>query len=219
MQENRQMRWAFIRKVYSILCMQFLLTFGISMAMFLIHPVRVFMATANGFFVMIAIMIVTFILCMMMHCFSQRHPWNYILLLLFTLAMSFMVGAATTQRKGDTVLLAAGLTLVVTVGLTLFTFIAAKRGCDFNFMGPFLFCSLLLLIAFGIIRIIFPMGRLGEQVIGCIGALIFSGFIIYDTDNVIKRFNYDQYIDATACLFLDIINLFMYLLAILDGRD
>ncbi|KAL3634467.1 hypothetical protein CASFOL_021521 [Castilleja foliolosa] len=219
MQENPQMRWAFIRKVYSILCVQFLLTFGISMAMFLIHPVRVFMGTRNGFFVMIAIMIVTFILCMMMHCFSQQHPWNYVFLLLFTLAMSFMVGAASTQHKGETVLLTAGLTLVVTLGLTLFTFIAAKRGCDFNFMGPFLFCALLLLIAFGIIRLIFPMGRLGEQVIGCIGALVFSGFIIYDTDNVIKRFNYDQYIEAAACLFLDIVNLFMSLLGIVGSGD
>ncbi|KAL6571470.1 hypothetical protein OROHE_003113 [Orobanche hederae] len=219
MLESPQMRWAFIRKVYSILCMQFLLTFGVSIAMFLIKPVREFMHTATGFYIMIAIMIVTFILCIMMHCFSQRHPWNYILLFLFTLAMACTVGAASTQRKGETVLLAAGLTLVVTVGLTLFTFVAAKRGCDFSFMGPFLFCSLLLLIAFGIIRIIFPMGRLGEQVIGCIGALIFAGFIIYDTDNVIKRFNYDQYIEAAACLFLDIINLFLHLLAILDGRD
>ncbi|KAL6526586.1 hypothetical protein OROGR_015676 [Orobanche gracilis] len=196
MLESPQMRWAFIRKVYSILCVQFLLTFGVSMAMFLIKP-----------------------MCIMMHCFSQRHPWNYILLFLFTLAMACTVGAASTQRKGETVLLAAGLTLVVTVGLTLFTFVAAKRGCDFSFMGPFLFCSLLLLIAFGIIRIIFPMGRLGEQVIGCIGALVFAGFIIYDTDNVIKRFNYDQYIEAAACLFLDIINLFLHLLALLDGRD
>lgn len=133
--------------------------------------------------------------------------------------MAFMVGAACMHRKGETVLLATGLTVVVTVGLTMFTFIAAKRGWDFSFLGPFLFCALLLLIAFSLIRIIFPMGRLGEQVIGCIGALIFSGFIIYDTDNLIKRYNYDQYIEAACCLYLDIINLFMYLLAILDGGD
>ncbi|CAA0814179.1 Bax inhibitor-1 family protein [Striga hermonthica] len=219
MSENPQMRWAFIRKVYSILCIQFLLTFGVAMAMFLIQPVRTFMRTPPGIIVFVAILIVTFILCMMMHCFSQKHPWNIILLFLFTLAMACLVGASSTLRKGETVLLAAGLTLVITIGLTLFTFIAAKRGVDFSFLGPFLFCALLLLFAFAIIRIIFPMGRLGEQVIGCIGALVFSGFIIYDTDNVIKRFTYDQYIEAAACLFLDIINLFLSLLAILGGDD
>ncbi|KAK6146042.1 hypothetical protein DH2020_019911 [Rehmannia glutinosa] len=219
MQENPQLRWGFIRKVYSILCLQFLITFGVAIAMVLIHPVREFMRTPKGLYVMIAVMVVTIILCIMMHCFSQRHPWNYVLLILFTIAMACLIGAVSTQRKGETVLLAAGLTLLVTVALTLFTFFAAKRGYDFSFLAPFLLCACLLLISFGIIRIIFPMGRLGEQVIGCIGALVFSGFIIYDTDNVIKRFNYDQYIEAAACLYLDIINLFMYLLALLGGRE
>ncbi|KAI3459421.1 hypothetical protein Pfo_016084 [Paulownia fortunei] len=219
MQENPQLRWGFIRKVYSILCLQLLLTFGVALAMSLTQPVREFLRTSNGLYVMIAIMVVTLILCIMMHCFSQRHPWNYVLLLLFTIAMACMIGAVSTQKKGQAVLLAAGLTLLVTVALTLFTFFAAKRGYDFTFLGPFLLCALLLLMAFGIIRIIFPLGRVGEQVIGCVGALVFSGFIIYDTDNVIKRFNYDQYIEAAACLFLDIINLFLNLLAILGGRD
>ncbi|GFQ05340.1 bi1-like protein [Phtheirospermum japonicum] len=218
MQENPQLRWAFIRKVYSILCIQLLLTFAVSLTMFLIHPVREFMATASGFYVLLAFIVVTFILLILMHTFSQRHPWNYVLLLLFTLTLSFMVGAASTQSKGEAVLLAAGLTLLVTVGLTLFTFVAAKRGCDFKFLWPFLFCSLLLLIAFGLIRIIFPMGKILQQVIGCFGALVFSGFIIYDTDNIIKRFSYDQFIDAAMCLFLDVVNLFLTLLGLGGGN-
>ncbi|KAL3828761.1 hypothetical protein ACJIZ3_017563 [Penstemon smallii] len=218
MMENPQMRWGFIRKVYSILCVQLLLTFGVAIAMFLIHPVREFMHTNNGLYAMIALILLTFILCILMHVFSKRHPWNYLLLFLFTIAMALMIGAVCTQRKGHSVLLAAGLTLLVTVGLTLFTFFAAKRGYDFSFLGPFLFCAVLLLIAFGLIRIIFPMGRMGELVIGCVGALVFSGFIIYDTDNLIKRFSYDEYIEAAACLFLDIINLFLYLLQII-GDD
>ncbi|KAL6535284.1 hypothetical protein OROMI_026658 [Orobanche minor] len=86
--------------------------------------------------------------------------------------MSCLVGVVCTQQKGQTVLLAAGLTLLVTVGLTMFTFFAAKRGWDFNFLGPFLFCALLLLLAFGICR----------QLIGIFGALVFSGYIIYDTE-------------------------------------
>ncbi|XP_073053826.1 protein LIFEGUARD 4-like [Primulina eburnea] len=219
MVEDPQMRWGFIRKVYSILCVQLLLTFGVAIAMFMVHPVREFMRTPNGLYVMIAAMVLTFVLCMMMFCFSKRHPWNYVILFLFTIAMSLMIGAVCTQKKGEAVLIAAGLTLLVTIALTIFTFVAAKRGCDFSFLGPFLLCAVLLLFAFGLLRIVFPMGRLGEQVIGCVGALVFSGFIIYDTDNLIKRFSYDQYIDAAMCLYLDIINLFLYLLAIIGGDD
>ncbi|KZV25952.1 hypothetical protein F511_08897 [Dorcoceras hygrometricum] len=219
MMENPQMRWGFIRKVYSILCMQLLLAFGVSLVMFLVHPVREFMRTPNGLCVMIVALILTFVLCMMMFYFSKRHPWNYVILFLFTIAMSFMIGAACTQKRGEAVLMTAGLTLVVTLGLTIFTFVAAKRGLDFSFLGPFLFCALLLLMAFSILRIVFPMGRLGAQVIGCIGALVYSGYIIYDTDNLIKRFGYDEYMEAAMCLFLDIINLFLSLLAILGGDD
>lgn len=63
------------------------------------------------------------------------------------------------------------------------------------------------------------MGRLGELVIGCIGALVFSGFIVYDTNNLIRRFNYDEYIEAACNLFLDVLNLFMYILMILNGDE
>lgn len=65
----------------------------------------------------------------------------------------------------------------------------------------------------------FPMGKLGTMIYGCIGAIIFSGFIIYDTDNLIKRYSYDEYVAAASALYLDIINLFMSILAILQGDD
>ncbi|KAL2469821.1 Bax inhibitor-1 family protein [Abeliophyllum distichum] len=219
MQEHPQLRWAFIRKVYSILCIQLLITFGVALGMFFIRPIREFMHSTSGLYTMIALIVVTFILCILMHYVSKRHPWNYVVMFLFTFAMAFMIGAVCNQKKGETVLMAAGLTLLVTVGLTVYTFWAAKRGQDFSFLGPFLLCALLLLFAFGLIRILFPMGRIAELVIGCIGALVFSGFIIYDTDNLIKRFDYDEYIEAACSLFLDIINLFMYVLMILNGDE
>lgn len=48
---------------------------------------------------------------------------------------------------------AAILTSVVVVGLTLYTFWAAKRGYDFAFLGPFLFAAVLVLIVFSIIQV------------------------------------------------------------------
>ena len=217
MQENPQLRWGFIRKVYSILCVQLLITFGAAIAMTLVQPVKDFMHTKQGMYCMIAAIVLTVILLLVMLCVKQRHPWNYVVLFLFTFAMAFMIGASCTQRKGEAVLLAAGLTFLVTIALTLFTFAAAKRGADFSFLAPFLMCACLLLMAFGLMRLFLPFGQLGEQVIGCVGALVFSGFIIYDTDNLIKRFNYDQYIDAAMTLYLDIINLFLFILAVIGG--
>lgn len=57
------------------------------------------------------------------------------------------------------------------------------------------------------------------MIYGGLGAIIFSGYIIYDTNNLIKRFSYDDYIWAAVSLYLDIINLFLALLNILRATD
>jgi protein lifeguard len=57
------------------------------------------------------------------------------------------------------------------------------------------------------------------MIYGGLGALVFSGYIIYDTDNIIKRHTYDEYIWAAVSLYLDIINLFLNLLSLLRAAD
>lgn len=52
-----------------------------------------------------------------------------------------------------------------------------------------------------------------------LSAIVFCGYIVYDTDNLIKRYSYDEYIWAAVALYLDIINLFISLLSILRAVD
>lgn len=56
-------------------------------------------------------------------------------------------------RTGKVILEAVILTAVVVVSLTLYTFWAAKRGYDFNFLGPFLFGAIIVLMVFGFIQV------------------------------------------------------------------
>nr|GFB89930.1 BI1-like protein [Tanacetum cinerariifolium] len=67
-----------------------------------------------------------------------------------------------TFRK--VILEAVILTSVVVVSLTLITFWAAKRGYDFNFLGPFLFGALMVLIVFSFIQIFFPLGKMSVMI-------------------------------------------------------
>lgn len=69
------------------------------------------------------------------------------------------------------------------------------------------------------LQIFFPLGKIGQTIYGFLGSIIFSGFILYDTDNLIKRYTYDQYISAAIALYLDIINLFTSILSIFSGMD
>ena len=69
------------------------------------------------------------------------------------------------------------------------------------------------------IRIFFPLGKLSHMIYGALAALIFSGYIVYDTDNIIKRYTYDEYVWAAVSLYLDIINLFTALLTLFSAGD
>ncbi|KAJ1701228.1 hypothetical protein LUZ63_001007 [Rhynchospora breviuscula] len=221
MMENPQLRWAFIRKVYSILTFQLLVTVLVAAVFNFVPVIQNFFRTnakaALG--VMIGAFILEMIILFAMYFLKDRHPLNIFLLLLFTISTSICIGIVCIYSSGKLVLQAAVVTVLVFLALTLYTFWAAKKGYDFNFLGPFLFASLLVLCIFSIIQIFFPLGKTLSTVIAGVAVLIFCGFIIYDTDNIIKRFDYDDYIIASLELYLDIINLFLYLLQIFSNLE
>ncbi|KAL0551106.1 hypothetical protein IC582_010188 [Cucumis melo] len=220
MMESPQLRWGFIRKVYAIISMQLLLTAAVAAAVVFIRPIpNFFVKTTPGIIAYIGIVIFTFIVLCPLYAYHRHHPWNFILLTLFTIGIAFSVGITCAFTKGEIILEAAALTSGVVVGLTLYTFWAVKRGHDFNFLGPFLFASLLVLFMFGLIQIFFPLGKLSVMIFSGLSALIFCGYIVYDTDNLIKRFTYDDYIWAAVSLYLDIVNLFLALLHLLRVLD
>ncbi|PNX97580.1 bi1-like protein, partial [Trifolium pratense] len=111
---------------------------------------------------------------------------------------------------GKIILESVVLTAAVVVSLTLYTFWAARKGHDFSFLGPFLFGALIVLIVFGLIQILYPLGKLSHMIYGCVGAIIFCGYIVYDTNNLIKKYSYDEFIWASVALYLDVINLFSF---------
>ncbi|KAK1352687.1 Receptor associated protein [Heracleum sosnowskyi] len=220
MLESPELRWSFIRKVYSIVAIQLLLTVAVGAVVVSVDQISHFMvSTRGGLAVYIVLLITPLILMCPLYYYQQRHPLNLILLGLFTISLAFMIGLSCAFANGKVVLEAVILTAVVVVSLTLYTFLAAKRGYDFNFLGPFLFGAVLVLLVFALIQIVFPMGRVSHMIYGGLAAIIFCGYIVYDTDNLIKRYTYDDYIWAAVSLYLDIINLFLALLTVFRAAD
>lgn len=213
MLERPELRWAFIRKIYSILTLQLLCTVAVAAVVVTYRPISVFFATTNVGLVLYILLIFTpFIVLCPLSYYYRHHPVNYILLGVFTVSISFAVGLTCAFTSGEVILESAILTAAVVVALTLYTFWAVRRGHDFNFLGPFLFGALFVLIIFGLIQTFFPLGKTSVMIYGCLASIIFCGYIIYDTDNLIKRYSYDDYIWASAALYLDIINLFLALM-------
>ncbi|KQJ88076.1 protein LIFEGUARD 2 [Brachypodium distachyon] len=210
-EEDPRLRWAFVRKVYAILALQFLFTSAISTVACLVYPIpRFFLAgTAASWSVYVAILIAPFLVMWPMLRYRQKHPVNLVLMGLFTICTSLSVAIAASTVVGRAVLQSAILTAVAVIGLTLFTFWAANMGHDFTFMFPFLFVSLLVLLVYLLIQMMVPLGTVGTTIYGALATVIFSAFIIYDTNMLVKHHTYNDYVVAAISLYLDVINLFM----------
>ncbi|KAK7269782.1 hypothetical protein RIF29_22518 [Crotalaria pallida] len=215
--ESPELRWGFIRKVYIIISMQLLFTAAFASVFISFQPARDFVKyNPYRFLVLFGSLIVTILILFVLSKFYKKHPVNLFLLGLYTLGMSVTVGYACAFSKGIIVAEAAFLTGVVVCSLTLYTFWAVKRGADFSFLGPFLFASLMVMLLFSMIQLFFPLGPLGRMIYAAIGALLMCGFIVYDTCDLIKTYDYDDYIWAAISIYGDIINLFIYLLSLLN---
>lgn len=52
--------------------------------------------------------------------------------------------------------------------------------------------GLFALVAWSFIQIFFPPGGIGETIYALLGAVVFSGFIVFDTANLIQNYELDQ---------------------------
>ena len=102
------------------------------------------------------------------------------------------------------------MTSVAFGGISMFA-LTTKR--DYSSMGKMLFIAVIILIVASLSNIFFQSPILQLAVAG-FGALIFSAFILYDTQQIIKG-GFSTPIEAAIALYLDFLNLFISLLQIL----
>ncbi|XP_050300696.1 protein lifeguard 1 isoform X2 [Anthonomus grandis grandis] len=219
---DQSIRRGFIRKVYSILMVQLAITCAF-IALFSFEPkTKHFVQTTPSlFFVALALMIVAIITLACCGEVRRKAPMNYIVLFIFTIAEGFLLGVSASTYDQDAVIMAAGITTVVCLALTLFAF---QTKYDFTMMGGILLVAVVVLFMFGILAI-FIHNKIFQLVYASLGALIFSFYLIYDTQMMLGgKHKYsispEEYVFAALNLYLDIINIFMYILAIIgNSRD
>ncbi|MGD9554645.1 MAG: Bax inhibitor-1/YccA family protein [Arcobacteraceae bacterium] len=102
------------------------------------------------------------------------------------------------------------MTSVAFGGISMFA-LTTKR--DFSGMGKMLFIALIILVV-GSISNIFIQAPLLQLGIAMVGAVLFSAFILYDTQQIIKG-GFSTPVEAAIALYLDFFNLFISLLQIL----
>lgn len=217
---ERTVRMAFIKKVYSILMAQLLVTTAM-IGLFFTDGARQFLA-ANSWLLIMAF-IATFACIIVLSCFTEmrrRTPHNFIFLGVFTVCEGLLLGCVCATYQASEVLMAAAICTVVCLALTAFAF---QTKYDFTALNGILFVCLVVLFILGLFAAIFPSKAL-SIVYASLGALLFSIYLVVDTQMMLGgthkyALSPEEYIFAALNLYLDIINLFLFILQLIGNRN
>ena len=204
-------RLVFIKKVYSLLAMS-MGTAAVG-AYLGSGPLLLLVAPNMMLFFILQIALIFFA------SFAARKPGlNMVALFSFTTVSGLTLGPLLYQVGPSIAAEAFALTAITFAGLSMYVVYSKK---DFSFMSGFLMTGLIVLVVGGLLNMFFIQSGMMHFVMSGASVLLFSGFILYDTSNILRYYGTDEYVSATLALYLDVLNLFIALLSILGimGRD
>ncbi|MCQ2823031.1 Bax inhibitor-1/YccA family protein [Helicobacter pylori] len=147
--------------------------------------------------------------------FSKSKPGlNLFMLFAFTslsgVTLVPLLGMVIAKAGLGAVWQALGMTTIV---FGLMSVYALKTKNDLANMGKMLFIALIVVVVCSLINL-FLGSPMFQVVIAGASAILFSLYIAYDTQNIIKGM-YDSPIDAAVSLYLDFLNVFISILQII----
>lgn len=219
---DRGSRVDFIRKVYSIFSAQTLTTFAVtalvmtqpSLSQFLFNNIRsvVLLGTIGSLAASMSLISIPNL--------RFRHPHNLIVLGVYTILQSLVVGAFCTQFDPRLVCLGSLHTAVVFVAMTAFAFQPNPR-YDLTPFGSFLLTALTSLVVgtflSGILRV-----PLHNALISGVSAALMAAYVAYDTQLIVggkhkkRQLDPSEYVLAALGLYQDVITLFLHILKLID---
>ncbi len=143
-------------------------------------------------------------------------PQNIGLVFLFTFAEGLYIAPfiAMAEAASPGIASQAGLLTFTAFGtLTLYAFLSRR---DFSAWGGFLFVGLMVFIVTAILMAI-TGSTAGYTWLAGIGVLLFSGLLVFDTARMRNAFGPDDYVIAAVSIYLDLLNMFLFILSLLSG--
>lgn len=207
-------RQAFVRKVYTILACQLFGTTAIA-SCFIFFPALSHWALTHSWTLWVS-MFLSFGLMMGAFFMARKYPMNLVLLGLFTVVESYMIGFVTAQYDTRIVVQALAITVVLFAGLT---GVAMTAKYDFTKWYKYAFAALFLLLGIGIVQMFVPFSSKMELLYSSLGAFVFAVYILIDTQLIMNQFHPEDEVIGAITLYLDIINLFLYILRILTESN
>ncbi|KAI4221124.1 MAG: hypothetical protein L6R36_007124 [Xanthoria steineri] len=207
-------RMQFVRKVYSILTVQIVATMALSSVSYWSTGYKNWIQSHQW---MMWVSLLGAIGFMLLTFWKRKsYPTNLLFLGGFTAMEAYSISVIVSFYQTKIVLEALIITAAIFVALTVF---ACQSKYDFTSWMPYLFGGLWVLIIFGFMSAFFPYNSKVELVYGVVAALIFSAYILVDTQLVMRHYHVEEEIAAAISLYLDVINLFLAILRILNSQQ
>jgi modulator of FtsH protease len=144
-------------------------------------------------------------------------PQNIGFVFLFTFAEGLYVAPfiAMAEQASPGIASQAGILTFTAFGaLTAYAFFSRR---DFSAWGSFLFVGVIVLLVTMLLNA-FIGSAAGFTWIAGIGVLIFSGLLVFDTWRMRNLFGPDDYVLAAVSIYLDLLNMFLFILSLLSGN-
>ncbi|KAF2398090.1 hypothetical protein EJ06DRAFT_532455 [Trichodelitschia bisporula] len=207
-------RMQFVRKVYAILAVQLLATCALSAVSFFSAGYKSWIQT-NPWLLWVSFL-GSFGFMLLTFWKRKSYPTNLLFLAAFTATEAYTISVITSFYNASIVLEALVFTLGIFVALTLF---ACQSKYDFTAWQPYLIGALWVAILFSLMLMFFPYNQKVDLAYGIVIALIFSVYILVDTQLIMRHSHVEEEIAAAISLYLDIINLFLAILRILNSQN
>jgi FtsH-binding integral membrane protein len=204
-------RLGFIRKVYALFFIATLFAIGGVFLGFVFPPLMIAIASSPW-------IVLLLLFGGVIGAQAVRHVPGVNLLALFgfTTLTGVIISPVLyyfSQTNPASIIQAGVLTVGIFGGLTAYVFISRR---DFSFLRGMVVTGLIVVILAGLLNIFIGSSALGFAVAAAT-LLLFSGFVLYDTSNIIRRYPTNEYIAGALSLYLDAFNIFLALLRLLNG--
>jgi modulator of FtsH protease len=205
-------RLGFIRKVYALFFVGTLFAVGGVLLGFMFPPLLVF-ALQHPFVMLFAMM------GGVMGAQAVRHVpgVNLAALFGFTTLTGVVISplmALVWQTNPASLWQAGVLTVGIFGGLTVYAFVSNK---DFSFLRGMVVTGLIVVILAGLLNVFLVGSGAFGFAVAAATLLLFAGFVLYDTSNIIRRYPTNEYVAGALSLYLDAFNIFLALIRILNA--
>ena len=222
--EDKKERRKFIRKTFGFFLLSILSTFGSCLAFKYTSGSMNFVKSEAGQAITVISLVSTIIIMFITMCCDnllRKSPIKYIIYTIFTFGISWSVGVSAIYVKSNILIAAILITTGTTTTLTLYSLITTS---DFTGYTEYYIVGLVAIILTGTINI-FLQNSVLQLLITGFGCLLFSFMIIYDVQMIVAqkhikyKFSLDDSVLAAMSLYIDTVNLFIYILDFLTLTD